>query len=77
MRISQELQRNFLFLPHQEGRNFPHKGGYDHVFRLGMVLVACDCGGAHRLYPVQGKAYGMVERAEAEQEKGEVWEMGG
>ena len=42
-----------------------------------MVLVACDCGGAHRLYPVQGKAYEMVERAEAEQEKGEVWEMGG
>ena len=42
-----------------------------------MVLVDCDCGGTHCFYPVQGKVYEMVERAEAEQEKGEVWEMGG
>ena len=77
MRISQELQRNFLFLPHQEGRDFPHKGGYDYVFRFGMVLVACYSCGAHRLYPVQGKVYEMVGQAEAGKEKGAVWKMGG
>lgn len=42
-----------------------------------MVLVACDCGGAYSLCPVQGKVYEMVEQTGTEQEKGDVWEMGG
>jgi len=41
-----------------------------------MVLVDCDRGGAHRLYPVQGKVYEMVGQAEAGKEKGAVWKMG-
>lgn len=69
MRISQELQRNFLFLPHQEGRDFPHKGGYDYVFRLGMVLVAGNRGGADYLYPLQDQVYEVVEQAPAGEER--------
>ena len=42
-----------------------------------MVLVDCNCGGARHLYPFQGKVYEMVEQTGTEQEKGNVWEMGG
>ena len=54
------------------------KGGdfYD-GFRFGMVLVACDRGGAGNLCPVQGQVYEVVEQAGAGKEKGAAREMGG
>lgn len=46
---------HFSMLTPSRGKKFlSKKGGNDYVFRFGMVLVACDCGGTYHRYPVQG-----------------------
>ncbi len=67
----------FSILTPSRGKEIPKKGGNDYVFRFGMVLVVCDCGGTYHRYPVQGKVYEMVEQTGTGKERRATWEMGG
>lgn len=52
------------------------KGGKRHVFRIGMVLVACDRGSPGSFTAFEGKIHEMVEPADAGEEKRRTRKMG-